>query len=66
MRFSSLYKQFRIKEILVKPILKVHGVEVLSFILGDSFYPIRPYLIKNYRSKNARVNKIKFDSAMNG
>jgi hypothetical protein len=34
-------------------ILKVHGVEVLSFILGDSSYPIRPYLIKNYSSKNA-------------
>jgi hypothetical protein len=46
--------------------LEVHGVEVLSFILGDYVYLIGPYLIKNSKSMNVvKVDKIKFDSVMN-
>jgi hypothetical protein len=47
---SSLYRQLRRQEILQQPEVRVGGSILKPYLIGDSTYPIRRYLMKNYRS----------------
>ena len=36
-------------ELMTTPICQVEGREVISFLLGDSAYPLRPWILKLYK-----------------
>jgi hypothetical protein len=65
----SLYQELRCQQILQHPQLTVRGSTIKPYLVGDSAYPIRPYLMKNYRSKIAidpnHDNVKRFDKSMN-
>jgi hypothetical protein len=66
---SSLYQQLRRQQILQYPQVLVGDLFVKPYLVGDSAYPIRTYLMKNFRSKNAadlnHEDKKWFDKSMN-
>lgn len=66
-KLSSLYRSLRHRLILQEPVIDVRGVEVFPYIIGDSAYPIRSYLLKNFKPRNAALetDKIRFDRSMN-
>ena len=66
--WSSLYVQFRRREILVDPVLEIGGVEVRPYLLGDSAYPSCPYLLKNFKASITDpmfIGKKRFDESVN-
>ena len=64
---SSLHTQLSTKRILAKPIIRLRNICIQPYLIGDTTYPSRPYMLKNYKPANpAMVNKMRFDSAVNG
>ncbi|MCO5578927.1 hypothetical protein L7F22_032777 [Adiantum nelumboides] len=64
---SAIYKSFRANRILQEPVLQLHGVRVLPYLLADSGYGACRHLIKpyaghhppsgNWRSFNCHLSK---------
>ena len=63
-KVSSLYKSLRRREILQEPVVSVGGIQCTPYLIGDSAYPIRTYLMKNWKVPND-LQKKRFDSSMN-
>jgi hypothetical protein len=66
--WSSIYTQLRRSDILPNPILDIGGVEVRPYLIGDSAYLSRPYLLKNFKpnvTDPAFSDKKRFDQSMN-
>ena len=51
-QFTSfkLYTQLRRRDILFNDVLEIIKIEVRPYLSGDSAYPRRPYLRKNYKT----------------
>lgn len=66
-RWSSMYRQLRLREILRESMLQLHGdVEVRPYPFGDVAYLSRPYLLKNFRINDPILHdKARFNFAMN-
>jgi hypothetical protein len=66
---SSLYKQLRRQQILQHPQITVGQLTIKPYLVGNSAYPIRTYLMKNYRSRDVidinYEDKKRFDRIMN-
>jgi hypothetical protein len=64
--WSGLYAQLRRRDILYKLILEIGDVEVRPYLLGDSAYPSRFYLLKNFKVSitDPRFNE-KIDESVN-
>jgi len=44
----------------------IQGVKITTYLIGDSTYPLRTYLQKNWKSHNSNdVSKKRYDSNMN-
>ena len=52
LRKSSLWCKLKIGELMNRPICQVEEREVTPYLLGDSTYPIRPWLLKSYQKKS--------------
>jgi hypothetical protein len=63
-KVSSLYKDLRKREILQEPVVLVGGIMCTPYLIGDAAYPIRTYLIKNWKAPND-MDKRRFDNSMN-
>jgi hypothetical protein len=53
---------------LHEPVLDIDGVEVRPYLLGDSAYPSRPYLLKFFKASTTDLrfnDKIIFDESVN-
>lgn len=66
LRLSSLYRKATNDEILTKPENVIEGVAVRPLILGDSGYPLLPWLIGPYpQSATMTRDQSRFNNAMN-
>jgi hypothetical protein len=64
-KMSSLYPFFRSRHILQELVVTIEGVQIQPYLLGDVPYPIWPYLLKCYKSRNSdMVHQIQFDQFM--
>ena len=64
---SSLHTQLRTRHILAEPIIRLRNINIQPYLIGDTTYPTRPYILKNFKPANpAMVDKMMFDSAENG
>ena len=66
--WSKIYTQLRSREILSEPVMEIGGIEVRPYLLGDSTYPSRPYLLKNFKPSITDPNfgeKRRFDDCVN-
>jgi len=63
---SGLYCFLRSRHILQELILKIEDVYIQPYLLRDITYPIHPYLLKGYKTRNNdMVNQIWFNQVMN-
>ena len=66
--WSKIYTQLRTREIIPKPILEIGGLEIQPYLLGDTAYLSRPYLLKSFKPNvnDPRFqNKRRFDESLN-
>ena len=51
-KLSSLYRQLRDREILQDPLVVVGHMKCIPYLIAVPAYPIRPYLMKNWKAPN--------------
>jgi len=49
---SSLATQLSTRQILRAPIIQLGGMEIRPYLIGDTAYPSRPYMLKNFKLGN--------------
>ena len=60
---SPLATQLSRGQILAKPITHLSGMEIIPYLVGDTAYPSRPYMLKNFKPEDpAMVDKIRYVS----
>ena len=58
---SSLATQLSRRQILTEPIIHISGMEIRPYLVGDTTYPSRPYMLKNFKPGDpAMVDKIRY------
>lgn len=64
---SSLYAQLSRRRIVAEHVIRLQSINIQLHLIGDTTYPRRPYMLKNYKPANpAMVDEMGFDSAVNG
>ena len=63
-KVSNLYRNLKNQEILQDPLMVIGDIRCTLYLIGDSVYPIRPYLIKSWKTLND-LQKRRFDNAIN-
>ena len=65
LRMSGLYSRVLRNEILQGPYINLNGVSVGPLIVGDSAYPIFPWLLKPYQNvRNLDPTKVQFNTVL--
>ena len=65
LRMSGLYGRVLRNEILQGPYINLNGVSVGPLIVGDSAYPIFPWLLKPYQNvRNLDPTKVQFNTVL--
>jgi hypothetical protein len=60
---SSLVTQLSRRQILDEPIIHLSGIDIISYLVGNTAYPSRPYMLKNFKLEDlAMVDKIMYRS----
>ena len=49
---SSVATQLSTRRILAMPIIHLGGTEIQPYLIGDTTYPTRPYLLHNFKLGN--------------
>ena len=49
---SSVGAQLSTRQILAVPIIRLRGMDIRPYLIGDTSYPNRPYLLRNFKSGN--------------
>ena len=63
----SSQTQLSTRHILDKFIIRVWNINIQSYLIGDTTYPSRPYMFKNYKPANpVMVDKMRFEFVVNG
>jgi hypothetical protein len=58
---SSLVTQLNRRQILAESIIHLSGMEIRSYLVGDTVYPNRPYMLKNFKPGDpAMVDKSRY------
>ena len=58
---SSLSAQLSRRQILAEPIIHLSGIEIQPYLVGDTAYRSRPYMLKNFKPEDsAMVDKISY------
>ena len=49
---SSFAVQLSSKQILAEPVIRLSGMDIRPYLIRDAVYPSRPYMLRNYKSRN--------------
>ena len=49
---SSLAVQLSSRQILAEPVIRLSGMDIRPFLIGNTAYPSRPYMLRNYNLRN--------------
>ena len=49
---SSMATQLSTRRILARPIIHLGGTKIRPYLISDSAYPSRPYLLRNFKLGN--------------
>ena len=64
-KISSISKQIRERSILSLPVVRLRRLDIQPYLLGDSGYPLRKYLLRNFKPPDGDAGKVRFDRKMN-
>ena len=65
LRLSTLYQRAENNLILTEPVKRINGVTVRPLLIGDSAYPLLPWLVSPYpHSHNLNRNQAKFNKIL--
>ena len=54
---SSVAAQLSTRKILAMSVIRLRGINIRPYLIGDTTYPSRPYLLRNFKFGNeAMVN----------
>ena len=49
---SSLATQLSSRQILAELVIRLSGMDIRPYLIGDTAYPSRPYTLRNYKLRN--------------
>ena len=49
---SSLVVQLSSRQILAEPVIRLSGMDIRPYLIGNTTYPSQPYMLRNYKLKN--------------
>ena len=52
---SSLATQLSTRRILATPVIRLGGLDIRPYLIGDTAYPSRPYMLRNFKPGNAAM-----------
>ena len=52
---SSVAAQLSTRQILAVPVIYLRGMDIRPYLIGDTAYPSRPYLLRNFKYGNAAM-----------
>ena len=62
---SSIATQLSTRQILARLIIHLGGMDIMPYLIDDTTYPSRPYLLKNFKPKNpAMIDHIRYISSL--
>lgn len=66
LRLSSLYRLAENNSILMEPVRRINGVSVRPLLIGDSAYPLLPWLVGPYpHSRQLNRDQSKYNKVLN-
>ena len=52
---SSVAAQLSTRLILTVPVIHLKGMDIRPYLIGNTAYPSKPYLLRNFKSGNAAI-----------